>query len=160
MRQTWDETWISMARVIARRSSCVNRQVGAMIVDKHNRPISAGYNGAPAGFGSTSSMKAIRDTEDCRSFCPRSSGERSESYDNCVSVHAELNALMFSDRKDYFGGTIYVTSPCCFNCAKAVANSGVERVVCEISEKDGHIDNQRGIEFLRSCGIEVEVLQN
>lgn len=159
MRQSWDATWMQMAEVIARRSSCVNRQVGAMIVDKHNRPISAGYNGPPAGFNGANSLRQIRDTDDCRSFCPRSSGERSDSYDNCVSVHAELNALMFSDRRDYFGGTIYVTSPCCYNCAKAVSNSGVSRVVCAISDKDGHIDNQKGIEFLKSCGIEVEILQ-
>lgn len=159
MRQSWDSTWIQMAEIIANRSTCVNRKVGCMVVDKNNRPISAGYNGPPAGFTPGNNLRTISDSADCSTFCPRSSAsERGQDYDNCVSVHAEMNALMFSDRRDYFGGTIYVTSPCCYACAKAVANSGVSRVVMKIGDKDSHADNSKGIEFLKSCGLQVTTI--
>lgn len=150
MRPDWDTTWMTVAEAIAARSKCANRKVGAVIVDVNNRPISVGYNGAPAGFPATSS---------CTAFCPRSQGERGQSYDNCVSVHAEVNALLFSHRNDSVGGTIYVTSPCCFGCAKAVANSGLSRVVFTMSVKDAHTDNEASIKFLRTCGLQVDVIE-
>jgi dCMP deaminase len=149
MRPNWDDTWIKMAMVIADRSKCTNRKVGAVVVDKNNRPISMGYNGAPAGLQVGSS---------CAEFCPRSlSSSRGSSYSNCVSVHAEANALLFADRSAYVGGTIYVTNPCCWECAKMVANSGLSRVVVRQSDLDSHADVQTPIEFLRSCGLQVEV---
>lgn len=154
-RQSWDETWMAMAKVISKRSTCTNRQVGCMIVDRNNRPISSGYNGPPAGF----TRLPVTDTGDCSTYCPRSrASERGLDYGNCVSVHAEMNALMFSDRRDYFGGSMYVTSPCCYDCAKAVANSGIKRVVVVLSEKDSHADNEKGIAFLNECGIETTTI--
>lgn len=149
MRATWDETWMKVADAMAARSKCTNRQVGAVIVDAHNRPISVGYNGAPAGFKADVS---------CANFCPRSRAEnRGFDYGNCVSVHAEANALIFADRALYNDGTIYVTNPCCWDCAKLVANSGLARVVVRLSEKDAHADTETPIKFLQSCGLQVEV---
>ena len=151
MRPTWDKTWINVALTIGQRSKCTNRKVGAVVVDVNNRPISMGYNGAPAGAPTTGS---------CAEFCPRSRenlGERGPSYSNCVSVHAEANALLFADRSAYVGGTIYVTNPCCWECAKLVANSGLARVVVRQSDEDLHADNNKPIEFLKSCGLQVEV---
>ena len=155
MRQSWDSTWMQMAETMAKRSTCTNRQVGCIIVDKNNRPISAGYNGPPSGF-----TRKMQDTDDCSSYCPRSnSSERGLDYGNCVSVHAEMNALMFADRKDYFYGTIYVTSPCCYDCAKAVSNSGVSRVVVRKGTKDSHADVEKGIAFLNQCGVKTEIME-
>lgn len=149
MRPNWDQTWMKVARSIAERSKCTNRQVGAVIVDKNNRPISMGYNGSPAGLKVGSS---------CAEFCPRSlDSNRGSSYANCVSVHAEANALLFADRSSYVGGTIYVTNPCCWECAKMVANSGLARVVVRKSSVDSHADTQTPIDFLLSCGLQVEV---
>lgn len=162
IRQSWDETWIQVAEVMAKRSSCVNRQVGCVIVDKNNRPISAGYNGPPAGYNQKdplASLSRLRDGESCNTYCPRASAsERGLDYDNCVSVHAEMNALMFSDRRDYYHGTIYVTSPCCYSCAKAVANSGIKRIVMKMTGKDAHANNEKGKSFLEECGIEVTMI--
>lgn len=150
MRATWDETWMAVAEAIAGRSACTNRQVGAVIVDPNNRPVSTGYNGAPAGYTSIGT---------CEAFCPRSrSADRGASYDNCVSVHAEANALLFADRHAYIGGTIYVTNPCCWDCAKLVANSGVVRVVVRVSAADSHADIETPIKFLESCGIQVDTI--
>jgi dCMP deaminase len=152
VRSSWDETWMNVADAIAARSRCVNRQVGAVIVTRENRPMAVGYNGPPANLFVTG--------EYCDSFCPRGgSVNRGASYSNCVSVHAEVNALLFADRRDYEGGTIYVTSPPCWDCAKVVANSGVSRVVLRVSGVDGHYDNDVSIDFIRSCGIVVDVVE-
>jgi deoxycytidylate deaminase len=71
-----------------------------------------------------------------------------------------MNALMFADRKDYFYGTIYVTSPCCYDCAKAVSNSGVSRVVVRRGTKDSHADVEKGIAFLKECGVVIEIMKD
>ena len=149
MRSSWDDTWLAVATAMSKRSACTNRQVGAVIVDSGNRPISVGYNGAPAGFQGSSS---------CADFCPRSNSvNRGSSYSNCVSVHAEANALIFADKSLIRGGTVYVTNPCCWECAKLIANSGIKRVVVIKSAADDHADVYTPIEFLDSCGLEVHV---
>jgi len=155
MRSTWDETWLKVAQAMAGRSNCTNRRVGAVIVDPNNRPVSVGYNGPPAGYQASGN---------CSDFCPRSvvtniNSARGSKYDNCVSVHAEANALIFADRHDYAGGTIYVTNPCCWDCAKLVANSGLKRVVLQLSHVDSHADVDTPANFLRSCGLQVDIIE-
>lgn len=76
-----------------------------------------------------------------------------------MSVHAEVNALLFADRRDVVGGTIYVTNPCCFACAKVIANSGITEVVAVQSDRDSHADVETPIEFLEGCGIKVTIIQ-
>lgn len=167
-RPNWDETWMAVATAMSKRSKCVNRQVGAVIVTKENRPMAVGYNGAPANFNIKSNLLHFGSEQNlasannsCDGFCPRGgSSERGTSYSNCVSVHAEANALLFADRRDYEGGTIYVTNPCCWDCAKLVSNSGVSRVVVQMSEVDGHYDNDTSLEFIRSCGITVDTVSS
>lgn len=163
-RPTWDETWMEMATALSRRSKCVNRQVGAVIVTRENRPMAVGYNGPPANFDTSPQITHFASEETktvtgCDGFCPRGgSNNRGASYSNCVSVHAEANALLFADRRDYEGGTIYVTNPCCWDCAKLVSNSGVARVVVKMSPVDDHYDHEPALEFIRSCGIKVEIV--
>lgn len=147
-RASWDDTWFAVAQAMARRSACVNRQVGCVIVTPENRPIAVGYNGPPAGF---------KTTGDCSDWCPRGgSAERGASYSNCTSVHAEANALIFADRAQYSGGTIYVTNPCCWDCAKLVANSGISRVVIGVSAADSHADIDTPVNFMKACGLQVD----
>ena len=170
-RPTWDQTWMAMAISMSKRSKCVNRQVGCVIVTKENRPMAVGYNGPPAKwsgakettvsvhFGSEVTVDTTSTKTTCSDFCPRGgSSDRGTSYSNCVSVHAEANALLFADRRDYEGGTIYVTNPCCWDCAKLVSNSGVARVVVQMSEVDGHYDNDASLKFIRECGITVDIV--
>ena len=152
MRSTWEETWLEVAFAIAKRSSCTNRQVGCVIVDTTNRPVATGYNGPPAGY-------AVDFDESCASYCPRAnSNQRGSGYENCVSVHAEVNALLFADRRDVVGGTMYVTNPCCFACAKVIANSGITKVVAVQSDRDSHADVETPVDFLASCGITVSII--
>ena len=152
-RQTWDETWMAVAQVIAGRVRCLNAQVGAVIVDVHNRPISTGYNGPARNF-------KVPVESHCDQWCPRrQNASQSLSYGlSCLSIHAEANALMFADRRDYEGGTIYVTRACCQDCSKLISNSGLARVVQIVTESDQHRQPEVSIEYLRKCGLIVDLL--
>src|SRR5262245_48639918 len=114
-----------MADIVARRSRCVRSQVGCIIVTPDNRVAAASYNGPPA---------AMKVRGMCDHWCPRGrSGDAPASdYDNCVSSHAEMNAIARADRSAYLGGVMYTTRVPCWDCAKVIANSGVHRVVCRI----------------------------
>ena len=150
-RPSWDQTWMKVADVIAQRSRCDGRMIGAVIVDTTNRIVSTGYNGAPHGY---------EVNEGCKAWCPRMRGNhRTLDYSNCLSVHAEANAIAFADRRNYEGGSLYVTSACCWDCGKLVANSGIYRVVMRMWNADRHRDPERTIGFLEECGLEVTVLR-
>lgn len=82
-------------------------------------------------------------------------------YSDCPSLHAEANALMFSDRRLREGGTIYVSSGTCGGCAKLVANSGLARAVYAdqtATLNQHHRDSFRWYDFLRDCGLEVTLV--
>jgi len=150
-RPDWDTTWLSVAHRIGLRSRCDARQIGAVIASADNGYIVVGYNGPPASL-------PVPTGTTCQAWCPRlaEDAERGLSYENCVSVHAETNAIAKADRTRIEGGTLYVTSAICWDCGKVVANSGISRIVCRVDEaKDAHRDPQRTIAFLRECGIEV-----
>lgn len=153
MRQSWTETWLKTALVIAERSRCVNRRVGAVIVNSNNRIISTGYNGAPARHAASKTAPV------CAGVCPRGgSTDRGAEYDNCIAIHAEANALLFADRSLLEGGTIYISSPPCFGCAKLIANSGLREVVARIGDGDRHTDNEAIAKFLTNCDIEITLV--
>ena len=155
-RPTWDDTWMNVARVIAARSTCSRDQVGAVVVSASNRIIDTGYNGPPAGWQPIHS-------DGCTAWCPRAAQAQLshahglvQDYSDCYSLHAEANALMFSDRRLREGGTIYVTSGTCSGCAKLVANSGLARAVYATADRDiSHRDSARWYDFLQDCGLEV-----
>lgn len=102
-------------------STCAKRQYFAVVLDQTGRIVGTGYNGAPSG--------AVHCVD---GGCPRL-GDASPSgttYDNCVSNHAEANALMYSDFTARQGGTIVVNGTPCWGCAKLIAGSGLARLVC------------------------------
>lgn len=145
VRPTWDEVWLDTAHVIAERSLCVRRRVGAIIVTTENRPVSSGYNGPPAGLEYKIS---------CADFCSRATN-KTPDYNNCVAIHAEANALLFASRSQYEGGTIYVTHLCCFDCAKLIANSGLARVVIRFQNSNRDITQM--LNLLTASGLQVEI---
>ena len=147
MRPSWDDTWLQVAQVIAERSLCTRRKVGAVIVTADNRPVSTGYNGPPAG---------LKFNSPCSGFCPRVNN-KTEDYDNCVAVHAEANALLFASRAQYDGGTIYINHICCYSCAKLIANSGLARVVIQFENSSRDISKAQAL--LTSSGLEVKVIE-
>lgn len=108
-RPSWDQTFLDLATVIARRSKDPSSQVGAVIVDAHRRVVSLGYNGYPRG---------IEDTADTD---PR-------EIKLWKTIHAEENALLFAGRSLEFC-TLYVTHHPCPTCAAKIVQAGIRRVV-------------------------------
>lgn len=152
MRPSWDDVWARMAEDIAQRSRCVRSAVGCVVVTGENAVVAVGYNGPPA--------KCISDElgpeSTCLDWCPRArTGGGPAFYDDCVSSHAEMNALVRGARSDFEGGTIYVTRVPCFTCAKVIANSGIVRAVFPIAPEDAEREPDRSIDMLARCGIEV-----
>lgn len=143
---------MGVAEVVRRRSRCVPSQVGCVIVSAVNAAAAVAYNGPPARF-----EPANRTMAQCDVWCPHASDPNGgrEDYLDCVSSHAEANALMQSERDQVFGGTIYGTRVPCFMCAKMIANSGVVRAVFPVSVDDADRVPQRSIEILRQSGVEV-----
>lgn len=145
-----DQVWMNVAKAVSERSRCV-KQVGAVIVGSDGRVVATGYNGPPAGY-----IPAIGFNSSAN-FCPRDgdSGHKDPGYEDCVCVHAETNALLYSDRASREGGTIYVTSVPCFGCAKSLAASGLSRVVYPRADRvaRAHRDPLKAIRFLENCEL-------
>lgn len=117
-RPSWEEYFLGIAEAVSLRSDCARDKVGAVIVGTDRRIRATGYNGSPAG------------TPGCATCPRRTSGcEPGSNYDNCVSVHAEANALLYCDRADLLGSTIYITRKPCIACSKLIIGAGIKRIV-------------------------------
>lgn len=149
-RPSWDEVWLATAQTIARRSRCSRAGIGAVIVTKDQRICATGYNGPAASWphGGT-----------CSNWCPRAQGLTAldNTYDECPSIHAEANALLYVDRSSIEGGTLYVTGVPCMQCAKLISNSGVKRIVCTASEADAHRKPELVFKYLERTNIDYTV---
>ena len=110
---TWDEYFMGVAMLAARRSKDPSTQVGACIVSPDNIIISTGYNGMPKGC-SDDIFPWERTGEDTK-------------YP--YVVHAELNAILNANGRDLRGSRVYVALFPCNECAKAIIQSGVKEVV-------------------------------
>lgn len=140
-RISWDDYFMEIAGVVAKRSTCLRRQVGAVLVkDKHI--LATGYNGAPKG------LKHCSDTGCMRQDIP--SGERHEL---CRAIHAEQNAIVQAARHGVKidSCTLYCTLAPCSLCAKMLINAGVKRIVYA----DGYHDD-RAMEFFKEANVIVE----
>lgn len=145
-RPSWDDYFMEMAHVAEKRSTCLRRKVGAVIV-KDRRIMTTGYNGVPTGIQHCESRGCLRDEQHVPS------GERHEL---CRGLHAEQNAIIQAAHlgQSVAGGTIYCTNQPCAICAKMIINAGICRVVVS----DGYPD-QLAIEMLKEAGIEIESLK-
>lgn len=151
-RPSFDDVWMSVAHIVALRSRCSRAQVGAVIVDTNQRIVSTGYNGPAANYPDTS--------DSCVSFCDRARNGATAGYNNCPSIHAEMNALIYSDRSKIDGGTIYSSVFPCMDCAKAISNSGIVRVVSIIKDSDAHRNPEIVLSYLEKCGISIETIKD
>jgi len=141
-RIPWDEYWMKIVNDVAERSTCLRRQIGALVV-KNNVIISTGYNGAPRGFPHCLEAGCRRDKLNI------ASGER---HEECVGVHAEQNALLQAGR-DAEGATLYVNAFPCKICAKLIINAGIKRVAMS-----GEYSDKEGLEYLRMADVELVYL--
>jgi dCMP deaminase len=121
-RPSWDEYFMTIAEDVSRRSTCLRRRVGAiLVVDR--RLLATGYNGAPSGVPHCAESGCLRE----RMAVP--SGERQEL---CRGLHAEQNAIIQAAKHGVRidGATLYTTLHPCSMCAKMAINAGVRRIVC------------------------------
>lgn len=154
-RISWDDVWFTTAEKAGERSRCARGQIGCVLVGADNNVVAVSYVGPPADFAPAQEDE----TSDCRSWCPR--GTKTDPIDldpehrDCISCHAEQNAIARADFSLLQGGTAYVNATCCINCAKLLAAARVARVVMTVRTADAHRDPGRTIEFLEHSGIEV-----
>lgn len=142
---TWDEYFMGLAHLSALRSKDPNTQVGAAIVDENHRVVSVGYNGFPMG---------VSDDE----FPWSREGDVLTSKYAFV-VHAELNAILNSQRS-VRGCTIYVSLFPCNECAKAIIQSGIKKIVYESDKYNGVDTNIASKRMLKAAGVELVRISN
>jgi dCMP deaminase len=141
-RLSWDDYFMEITRLVAQRSTCLRRQIGAVIV-RDRRILATGYNGAPRGLPHCSEVGCLRD----KLGVP--SGQKQEL---CRALHAEQNAII---QAALFGvsiadSQIYSVTHPCVTCAKMIINAGIKRVVFEDSYPD-----PLSKEMLDEAGVEV-----
>ena len=139
---SWDEYFMGVALLAAKRSKDPNTQVGACIVDRNNIIISTGYNGLPIGC-SDDEYSWEREGEDTK-------------YQ--YVVHAELNTILNATGKSLRGAKLYVSLFPCNECAKAIIQSGIEEVIY-LSDKYAHTQSTRtSRRMLASAGVKTRRL--
>jgi dCMP deaminase len=144
MRPSWDEYFVEIARQVATRSTCLRRQVGAVIV-RDKRILCTGYNGPPRG------LRHCDETGCLRAQLGIPSGQR---LDICRALHAEQNAIIQAALHGVSieGAFIYVTHQPCFTCAKMIINAGIQRIVCASAYPD-----ELAREMLKEAGVTLDV---
>lgn len=146
-RPTWDQYFMRITQEVAQRSTCLRRQVGAIIV-KDKRILTTGYNGAPRGLAHCLDVGCLRDEMSVPS------GERQEL---CRGLHAEQNAIIQAALHGVSiqGGQLYCTAQPCVLCAKMIINAGIERVVFAGDYPDG-----LGKSLLEEAGVDLVRFDN
>ncbi|MCL2741893.1 MAG: cytidine/deoxycytidylate deaminase family protein [Oscillospiraceae bacterium] len=142
MRPSWDEYFMGIVGLVRMRSTCLRRNIGALIV-KDNRILSTGYNGAPSGCRHCDEVGCVRMEGEIPS------GERVEL---CRGLHAEQNAIVQAaySGTSVNGATIYVTNQPCSLCAKLIINAGIVKVVYQGEFPDG-----LALRLMGEAGVEV-----
>lgn len=155
----YDKIMMETAFLFSQESKCTRGKVGSVLA-KDGRVLSTGYNGTIAGIDN-----------DCETTCPVCNGtgevdgnvypikvtcprcQGGGKITNDFVVHSEQNLLMYCAKKGIptEGTTLYITMSPCKMCAKLIASAGVVRVIYHTPYKDNE-----GINFLKSCNVEVE----
>lgn len=145
-RPTWDEYFIDVAKLVAKRATCLRRSVGAVLV-KDKRILATGYNGAPSG------LKHCIDIGCMRQKLKIPSGERHEL---CRALHAEQNALIQASLYGISvkGSTLYATNQPCVICAKMLINAGIKEIVIA----EGYPDKM-AMDFLKQAKIKIRKIK-
>lgn len=139
----WDEYFMGIAMFSAQRSKDNNTQVGACIVNDERKIVAVGYNGMPTGCNDDE-MPWERE------------GETTLDTKYPFVCHAELNAILNRNSANLKGCILYVTLFPCNECAKAIIQSGIKKVVYK-SNKYADSESTKASAFLfRKCGVECE----
>jgi dCMP deaminase len=144
MRLSHDEYYLKILDLVAQRSTCARRAVGAIIVDEKHRVLSTGYNGVPSGI-----------THCTDSPCAGAQDEKGDTR-WCMAVHAEINAMLQCTQL-FRAYKMYVSCSPCFECAKAIVNAGIKIVVCK--EVYAVARGPLGTDVLSDAGVQLEVVK-
>ncbi|MDR3237138.1 MAG: cytidine/deoxycytidylate deaminase family protein [Spirochaetia bacterium] len=145
-RPSWDDYFMTIAKDVATRSTCLRRNVGAVIV-KGKRILATGYNGPPSGISHCTPETCLRTKLNVPS------GERHEL---CRGLHAEQNAIIqaASHGVQINGAVIYVTHSPCSICTKMLINSGIKTFITQ-----SQYDDPLAKEMMAEAGINVIIHQ-
>ncbi len=133
-RPTKKEYYLKLAEDAAKRSTCVKRNYGAIIV-KDDHIVSTGYNGAPRGRTNCTELG-----------CPRMNVAHNTEYSTCRSVHAEANAIIHANYNDMIGSTLYLAGIDCVTgkqvekcepcpmCKRMIINAQIAKVIVDDAE--------------------------
>ena len=127
--------YLNIAAEVAKRSTCLRRQYGAVIV-KNDEIVATGYNGSPRG--------AVNCTSVGKCWRHENNIPHGERYEVCEAVHAEQNAIISASRKDMIGSVLYLAGwengerieaiPCAI-CSRLIRNAGIEKVISKEGEE-------------------------
>ena len=139
-RPSWEDYFMDITFLVAKRSTCLRRAVGALIV-KDKRILSTGYNGAPTDIKHCIETGCIREKLNVAS---------GENHELCRGIHAEQNAII---QAAYHGAsiknaTLFCTNLPCSICAKMIINAGIKK----ICYNSGYADSMSE-EMLNEAGI-------
>lgn len=142
VRPSWETYFMDITFLVAKRSTCLRRAVGAVII-KDKRILSTGYNGAPTGITHCIEVGCLREKLNVASGA---------NHELCRGIHAEQNAIIQAALHGVSikGSTLFCTNLPCSICAKMIINAGIQKI-CYHS---GYDDTMSG-EMLEAAGIEV-----
>ncbi len=139
-RPSWEEYFLRIAIVVSERSTCLRRQVGALIVSER-RILTTGYNGAPKGLAHCSELGCLRD---------KYGAESGHMHEFCRGLHAEQNAIiqgaLYGVSLD--GGELYSTHQPCVLCTKMLISAGIKAIYYREPYPD-----ELAFEMLKEAGI-------
>jgi len=137
-RLTHDEYFLQMLQLVSARSTCGRRAVGAIIVSEDFKVLATGYNGVPRNF-----LHCVD------SACPGLADPHGDTR-RCYAVHAEINAIVQCQRLD-LARTMYTSCTPCFECAKVIANTPINRVI------SFELYTGEGLRILELAGVNYEI---
>lgn len=142
-RPSWDAYFMNITFLVAKRSTCLRRAVGSLVV-KDKRILSTGYNGAPTGIRHCNETGCLRQTMNVAS---------GEKHELCRGIHAEQNAIIQAAYHGVSikGATLFCTNLPCSICAKMIINAGIT----EIRYHSGYADAMSK-EMLEEAGINIK----
>ncbi len=141
-RPSWEKYFMDIALLVAMRSTCLRRSVGALIV-KDKRILATGYNGAPTKITHCVDKGCLREKFRVPS---------GKQHELCRGLHAEQNAIIQSARHGISikGSELFCTNLPCFICAKIIINAGIEKIFYH----EGYADEMSGA-MLEEAGIDL-----
>jgi dCMP deaminase len=143
MRPSWDESFFNIAEEISKRSTCLRRQYGCVIV-RNNHIISSGYNGPPKG------CKHCDELGGCR----RAKYKSGTHHELCRAAHAEQNAIALAAREGISvnHSELYIRDIPCIICAKIIINAGIDIVHFKLMS---YPDWERSVQMFEEAGVKL-----